>query len=344
MTFGNRSREKNMSKLTEMLAEKNVLLADGATGTNLFEMGLTSGMAPEIWNLELAENITRLHQSFVDAGSDILVTNSFGASARRLHLHDLQHRVHEINARAAEIAAQCAAKSGRNIVIAGSVGPTGDLFAPLGELTYEQAVEVFIEQIRGLKDGGADVAWIETMSAPEEIKAAAEAAAEVGLPFTVTVSFDTAGRSMMGLSPNDFATSMQALGTTPEAIGSNCGVGASDLLFALLTMMDAAKNMPVIAKANAGIPHVHGDSVKYSGTPDLMEDYARLAIDVGARIIGGCCGNSPEHVAKMRKGIDNHTKGERPTREEIEARLGPLVAPPSSGKKAEGTRRRRRST
>ncbi|VAW20461.1 Betaine--homocysteine S-methyltransferase, partial [hydrothermal vent metagenome] len=265
-----------MSKLTKMLAEKNILLADGATGTNLFEMGLVSGMAPEIWNLELAENITRLHQSFVDAGSDILVTNSFGASARRLHLHNLENRVHEINARAAEIAAQCAARSGRDIVIAGSVGPTGDLFAPLGELTYEQAVEVFIEQIRGLKDGGADVAWIETMSAPEEIKAAGEAAIEVGLPFTVTVSFDTAGRSMMGLAPDDFAKSMISLNPRPEAIGSNCGVGASDLLFALLSLVDSAGDVPVIAKANAGIPHVHGDSVRYSGTPDLMEDYARL--------------------------------------------------------------------
>ncbi len=333
-----------MSRLTRLLGEKKILLADGATGTNLFDMGLTSGMAPEIWNLELAQNITRLHRSFVDAGSDILVTNSFGASARRLHLHNLEGRVHEINARAAEIAAQCGAKSGREIVIAGSVGPTGDLFAPLGELTYEQAVEVFIEQIRGLKDGGADVAWIETMSAPEEINAAAQAASEVGLPFTITVSFDTAGRSMMGLSPADFARSMQALSPAPVAIGSNCGVGASDLLFALLALIDNAGDIPVIAKANAGIPHVHGDSVRYSGTPELMEDYARLAVDAGARIIGGCCGNSAEHVAFMRRGIDTHTKGVRPAREEIEARLGPLVSPPATGKKPQTGRRRRRAS
>ncbi len=333
-----------MSKLHEMLEKVPVLLADGATGTNLFDKGLESGMAPEIWNLELADNIRELHQSFVDAGSDILVTNSFGGSARRLHLHDLHTRVHEINARAAEIAAEIVAKSGRNMVVAGSVGPTGDLFAPLGEITYTQAVEVFIEQIAGLKAGGADVAWIETMSAPEEIDAAIEAANEVGLPYTVTVSFDTAGRSMMGLAPGAFATSMACKSPAPAAIGSNCGVGASDLLFALLDVVKNAGDIPVIAKANAGVPQVRGDSVHYSGTPDLMEDYARLAIDVGARIIGGCCGNTPEHVARMRKAIDTHKKSVSPSRAELEEALGALVAPPSTAGKEQSRRRRRRAS
>ncbi len=333
-----------MSKLHEMLEKVPVLLADGATGTNLFDKGLESGMAPEIWNLELGDNIRELHQSFVDAGSDILVTNSFGGSARRLHLHDLHTRVHEINARAAEIAAEIVAKSGRNMVVAGSVGPTGDLFAPLGEITYTQAVEVFIEQIAGLKAGGADVAWIETMSAPEEIDAAIEAANEVGLPYTVTVSFDTAGRSMMGLAPGAFATSMTAKSPAPAAIGSNCGVGASDLLFALLDVVKDAGDLPVIAKANAGVPQVRGDSVQYSGTPDLMENYARLAIDVGARIVGGCCGNRPEHVARMRKAIDTHKKGASPTRAELEEALGALVAPPSTAVREQSGRRRRRAS
>ncbi len=331
-----------MSKLLEMLEKRPVLLADGATGTNLFDKGLESGMAPEIWNLELAEHIRELHQSFVDAGSDLLVTNSFGGSARRLHLHDLHTRVHEINARAAEIAAEIVAKSGRDMVVAGSVGPTGDLFAPLGEITYQQAVEVFIEQIGGLKDGGADVAWIETMSAPEEIEAAIEAANEVGLPYTVTVSFDTAGRSMMGLAPDTFATSMLSKSPAPTAIGSNCGVGASDLLFALLDVVKNAGDLPVIAKANAGVPQVKGDSVHYSGTPGLMEDYARLAVDVGARIIGGCCGNTPEHVARMRKALDTHKRGATPSRMELEEVLGALVAPPATVSKEQSGRRRRR--
>ncbi len=331
-----------MSKLSEMLKEKPFLLADGATGTNLFEMGLTSGMAPEIWNLELKENILALHSSFIDAGSDLLVTNSFGASARRLHLHDLEKRVHEINARAAELAARAARGADRDILIAGSVGPTGDLFAPLGELTYDQAVEVFVEQIRGLKDGGADVAWIETMSAQEEIDAAIEAAVLVDIPYSVTVSFDTAGRSMMGLTPAGFARTMAGKTPLPSAMGSNCGVGASDLLFALLDLTENAGDIPVIAKANAGIPQVKGDAVQYSGTPDLMEEYARLAIDTGARIIGGCCGNSPQHVARMRKALDSHTRGEKPTRAQLEEKLGPLVAPPSEKAAGDGGRRRRR--
>ncbi len=332
-----------MSKLTQLLEKKQFLLADGATGTNLFDQGLEAGMAPDVWNIELPSKITALHKSFLDAGSDILVTNSFGASSRRLKLHNMQHRVHEINARAAEIAAEAAANIGREVVIAGSVGPTGDLFAPLGELTYEQAVEVFIEQIKGLKEGGADVAWIETMSAPEEIAAAAEAAIAVGLPYTVTVSFDTAGRSMMGLTPGDFGTTMKEKTPPPQAMGSNCGVGASDLLFALLGLTENAGDIPVIAKANAGIPHIKGDAVVYSGTPDLMETYACLAIDVGARIIGGCCGNRPEHVSRMRKALDSHTKGEKPTREILEEKLGALVSPPSTKTKAQGGRRRRRT-
>lgn len=331
-----------MNKLTDLLAEKGVLLADGATGTNLFEVGLTSGQAPELWNVEAPEKIRTLHKAFLDAGSDILVTNSFGGSARRLKLHALDTRVHELNAKAAELAANEAAKTGRSVVVAGSVGPTGDLFEPLGPLTFDQAVEVFIAQMQGLKDGGADVVWIETMSAPEEIAAAADAAVAVGMPYTVTVSFDTAGRSMMGLTPAAFADSMRTREVPPVAIGSNCGVGAADLVYALLDLVPHAGNIPVIAKANAGVPHVHGAEVCYTGSPELMEDYATMAMDAGAVIIGGCCGNTPNHVAHMRKAVNAHQKGTAPTLEEIVARLGALVAPPSEAKSERGGNRRRR--
>ncbi len=194
-----------MNKLNKLLKEKGILLADGATGTNLIPMGLDSGQAPEAWNFDHIDRIQKLHQSFIDAGSDILVTNSFGGTARRLHLHDLHDRVVEINKAAAEIAGDLVAKSGREIVVAGSVGPTGDLLVPLGELTYEGAVEAFEEQMTGLKQGGVDVAWIETMSSPEEIDAAIEAANKVGLDYVVTASFDTAGNTMMGHSPSAFA-------------------------------------------------------------------------------------------------------------------------------------------
>ena len=163
--------------LQTLLAEGRPLLADGATGTNLFAMGLVSGETPERWNAEHPDQIRALHQSFVDAGSDIILTNSFGGNRRRLMLHNLQDRAHELNKLAAEIARSVADKAGRKVVVAGSVGPTGDLLAPLGPLTEDEAVEVFVEQIEGLKAGGADVVWIETMSATEEIRAAARAAA-----------------------------------------------------------------------------------------------------------------------------------------------------------------------
>ena len=159
-----------------LLAEKGVLLADGATGTNLFAMGLEAGEAPELWNETAPEKIAALHQNFVDAGADIILTNSFGGTRHRLKLHHAQDRVHELNKRAAEIARAVADKAGRKVIVAGSVGPTGELLVPLGAMTYEDAVDAFAEQIEGLKAGGAEIAWIETMSAPDEIRAAAEAA------------------------------------------------------------------------------------------------------------------------------------------------------------------------
>ena len=155
------------------------------------------------WNETAPEKITALHQNFVDAGADIILTNSFGGTRHRLKLHHAQDRVHELNKRAAEIARAVADKAGRKVIVAGSVGPTGELLVPLGALTYDEAVDAFAEQIEGLKAGGAEVAWIETMSAPDEIRAAAEAAIRVGLPYTYTGSFDTAGRTMMGLLPKD---------------------------------------------------------------------------------------------------------------------------------------------
>src|SRR5262245_36908679 len=186
-----------------LLAEKGVLLADGATGTNLFAMGLEAGEAPELLNETAPETIAALHRNFIEAGADIILTNSFGGTRHRLKLHHAQDRVVELNRKAAEIARSVADKAGRKVIVAGSVGPTGELLQPLGAMTYDEAVNAFAEQIEGLKDGGAEIAWIETMSAPDEAKAAAEAAIRVGLPYTYTFSFDTAGRSMMGLAPKD---------------------------------------------------------------------------------------------------------------------------------------------
>ncbi|MBN9233774.1 MULTISPECIES: betaine--homocysteine S-methyltransferase [Phyllobacteriaceae] len=329
-----------------LIAEKGVLLADGATGTNLFAMGLPAGEAPEILNETAPETITRLHQGFVDAGADIILTNSFGGTRHRLKLHHAQDRVFELNKRAAEIARAVADKVGRRVIVAGSVGPTGELLIPLGALSYEEAVDAFAEQIEGLKAGGAEVAWIETMSAPDEIRAAAEAAIRVGLPYTYTGSFDTAGRTMMGLLPKDIHAVADGLAEAPLGVGANCGVGASDILASLLDMTEAKPEATVIVKGNCGIPEFRGTEIHYSGTPELMADYVRLAIDGGASIVGGCCGTSFLHLAAMRKALDVHKKAQRPTLETIVERIGPLrnkAATPNTAETAEGRRERRRT-
>ncbi len=310
--------------LSQLLAEKGVLLADGATGTNLFAMGLESGDAPEFWNADHPDRITKLHQDFVDAGSDIILTNSFGGTRQRLKLHNGQDRVHELNMKAARLARAVADKAPRKVIVAGSVGPTGELLQPLGALTHDEAVASFAEQMQGLKDGGADVAWIETMSAPEEIRAAVEAANRIGLPYVYTGSFDTAGRTMMGLHPRDIHHVADGLGDAPVAVGANCGVGASDMLSTLLDMSGAEPGAAIVVKANCGIPEFKGTEIVYSGTPELMAEYARLAMDAGARIIGGCCGTRCEHLAAMRQAIDTHAPAKRPTIEEIVEKVGPM--------------------
>ncbi|WP_457585887.1 betaine--homocysteine S-methyltransferase [Ensifer canadensis] len=310
--------------LSDLIAEKGVLLADGATGTSLFAMGLEAGEAPEIWNETRPENITKLHQDFVDAGADIILTNSFGGTRHRLKLHHAQDRVHDLNRRAAEIARAVADKAPRKVITAGSVGPTGELMIPLGALSYEDAVAAFVEQIEGLKAGGAEVAWIETMSSPDEIRAAAEAAAKVGLPYVYTGSFDTAGKTMMGLHPKDIHDVAKDLGDGPVAVGANCGVGASDILSSLLDMTAAKPEATVIVKGNCGIPEFRGSEIHYSGTPPLMAEYARLAADAGAKIIGGCCGTTCGHLAAMRVALDEHSLRERPSLDVIIERIGPL--------------------
>lgn len=310
--------------LKDLLASKDVLLADGATGTNLFAMGLEAGEAPELWLESHPERITKLHQDFVDAGADIILTNSFGGTRHRLKLHHAADRVFALNKRAAEIARAVADKAPRKVIVGGSVGPTGELLIPLGALSYEDAVDAFKEQIEGLKAGGADVAWIETMSSADEIKAAAEAATAVGLPFVYTGSFDTAGKTMMGLHPKDILKPAGDVGEGPVAIGANCGVGASDILSTLLDMKAANPDAIIVVKGNCGIPEFRGSEIHYSGTPELMAEYARLARDAGARIIGGCCGTSCEHLKAMRVALDEYTPGPKPTLEAIVEKIGPF--------------------
>ena len=308
--------------LSELLASRDWLLADGATGTNLFNMGLSSGDAPELWNADAPDKIRTLYRGAVEAGSDLFLTNTFGGNASRLKLHDAHTRVRELNRLGAELGREIADRAGRKVVVAGSVGPTGDIMVPMGSLTHELAVEMFHEQAEGLKEGGADVLWVETISAPEEYKAAAEAAALAGMPWCGTMSFDTAGRTMMGVTSAAMAQMVDKLKSPPLAFGANCGVGASDLLRTVLGFVDAGARTPIIAKGNAGIPKYVDGHIHYDGTPDLMAEYAVLARDCGARIIGGCCGTMPDHLRAMRTALETRAPGPRPSLDVIEAALG----------------------
>jgi 5-methyltetrahydrofolate--homocysteine methyltransferase len=308
--------------LSRLLADRDWLMADGATGTNLFNMGLSSGEPPELWNTDQPDNIRTLYRGAVEAGSDLFLTNTFGGNASRLKLHNAQGRVRELNRIGAELGREIADKAGRPVVVAGSVGPTGEIFEPMGTLTHAVAVEMFHEQAEGLKEGGADVLWIETISAPEEYTAAAEAAALAGMPWCGTMSFDTAGRTMMGVTSSAMAEMVERLPNPPLAFGANCGVGASDLMRTVLGFAATGTTRPLIAKGNAGIPKYHDGHIHYDGTPALMAEYAVLARDAGVRIIGGCCGTMPEHLRAMREALETRPKGPRPTLEDISAHLG----------------------
>lgn len=329
--------------LARLLSSRDWLLADGATGTNLFNMGLEAGEPPEMWNADHPDRIRALYAGAVDAGSDLFLTNSFGGNASRLRLHGAEGRVRELNRIAAEIGRDVADKAGRPVVVAGSVGPTGDIFVPMGTLTHSAAVEMFHEQAEGLKEGGADVLWVETMSAPEEYKAAAEAAALAGMPWCGTMSFDTAGRTMMGVTSAQMADMVEKLPNPPLAFGANCGVGASDLLRTVLGFAAQGTERPLIAKGNAGIPKYHDGHIHYDGTPALMAEYAVLARDAGVRIIGGCCGTAPDHLRAMRAALEERAPGPRPTLEAIAGALGAFSsASDGTGDDANAPRRERR--
>lgn len=307
----------------KMLAEKDVLLADGATGTSFFGMGLQSGDAPELWNVDYPERVAQHYQSFVDAGSDLILTNSFGGTRYRLKLHRAQDRVAELNIAAASILREVVSRCDREIVVAGSIGPTGEILAPLGDLQPEDAIAAFAEQALALEQGGADVIWIETMSSQEEVEYAVTGARQTSLPIVFTMSFDTNGRTMMGVGAADMMSLHQRLGV--HACGTNCGIGAAEVVAAIMNF-EASKgegNEPIlVAKANCGIPEFIGGEIRYNGTPEIMARYATMARDAGARIVGGCCGTSPQHVAAMRAALDQTPRGPAPTLDDVQRELG----------------------
>jgi 5-methyltetrahydrofolate--homocysteine methyltransferase len=328
--------------LRRRLAEEGLLLADGAMGTSLFAQGLVTGDNPELWNLERPERVAAVHEGFVAAGADIILTNSFGGNRYRLRLHGHEGRVRELNRAAAQLARRVADAAGRPVLVAGSIGPTGEILVPLGALDPGEAEQAFAEQAEALADGGAEVLWVETMSAWPELEAAVKGAARTGLEVVATMSFDTGGRTMMGLTPADAVRLAAALSPPPVAFGANCGVGPAQLVSSILAMHAAGTGLPLVAKGNCGIPEYQDGHIHYSGDAPTMASYARLARDAGARIIGGCCGTTATHLAAMRAAIDGTAPGPPPDLAALEAALGPL-GPQATGREASPRERRRRA-
>ncbi len=320
--------------LSRLLDQKEVVIADGAMGTNLFQLGLDKGASGEAWNVGYPDLVKSVHQSFVDAGSDILLTNTFGANRIRLALHKLPHRVRELNLAAARITRKVADGADRPIVVAGDIGPIGDILEPLGARTVAEAEDAFFEQAQALKEGGVDIAWIETMFADNELDAAVRAVHRAGLPYVATMTFDTAGRTMMGVRPEDAMRRVRDFEWKPIAFGANCGVGPSQLLDSVIGLVRGAENDGiVVAKSNCGIPVLDKDMrVSYNGTPEILATYACLARDVGARIIGGCCGTTAHHIKSMVDALSSRPKAAPPTYEDVEKKLGPLKITTKLGK------------
>ena len=318
-----------MNKIEKLIADKGCLIADGATGTNLFSMGLDSGHPPELWNIEFPERVFHNHQNFIAAGSDLILTNSFGANRFRLALHKAEDQVHELNLEAANIARKAADLSERTILVAGSIGPTGEILEPLGELSKTEAESAFTDQALALKEGGVDLAWIETMSSQEEMESAILACKNAGLPIVCTYSFDTHGKSMMGLEPKELVKLAEQ--HSPEIIGygANCGIGAAELIGSILCLSKSRKNhaMHIVAKGNCGIPEFIDGEITYNGTEEIMAAYACYARKLGATIIGGCCGTKKEHVKARANALKENTM-------ECPLKLDPIIK--SMGEMTEG--------
>ncbi len=312
--------------LIRLLEQKEVVIADGAMGTNLFLLGLGKGDNAAAWNVERPDAVRSIHQGFVDAGSDILLTNTFGANRIRLALHHLDARAREFNIAGARIAREVADAAGRTVVVAGDIGPIGDVLEPLGSRSVQEAEDAFYEQAQALKEGGVDIAWIETMFADNELEAAVRAVHRAGLEYVATMTFDTEGRTMMGVRPEEAMRRARELPWKPLAFGANCGVGPSQLMDSVIGLVRGADAQAiVVAKSNCGIPVLDDNMrVGYSGTPEVLATYACMARDAGARIIGGCCGTTPEHIRSIVAALAQRPKRPPPSYQEIEQRLGPV--------------------
>jgi 5-methyltetrahydrofolate--homocysteine methyltransferase len=287
----------------ELVAENHTIIADGAMGTMLFANGLLFGDPPEVWNLSKPDIVRRIHRGYLDAGSQIIMTNTFGGNRMRLSLHGLESRVAELNQTAAILVRSEVDAAGGTALVAGDIGPSGAILAPTGTLDYDEAVDIFAEQAAALVAGGVDLIWIETMSDLNEIKAAIEGVRRVspGIALITTMTFDTRGYTMMGVSPEQALASLTAWGA--DAIGGNCGNGPDELIAVVKKMQAAGPTVPLVAKSNAGMPELVDMRAVYRASPEVMADAAVEMRDSGASIVGGCCGTTPEHLARITASV-----------------------------------------
>ena len=285
----------------ERLAAGDVMVSDGATGTNYQSMGMEIGVAPEEWVFDRPANVLALHRAFVEAGSDIILTCTFGGTRVRMRDNPYADRAPELNRRAAALACEAAVQR-PGVFVAGSMGPTGMLCEPLGELTHADAVATYAEQAAALTAGGVDFLLLETFFALEEATAAIEGVKQASnLPLIVSFSYDQGTRTMMGLRPAQVVEAIAPLGVA--AIGANCGKALDTMVTVLDEMLAARGGLPIWIKPNAGLPRMIGDVAAYDLTPEQMGEYAARFVRAGAQIVGGCCGSSPAHVAAIARAV-----------------------------------------
>lgn len=286
-----------------LIAEGGPILTDGAMGTMLFSNGLQFGDPPEVWNETQPEVIRRIQRGYIEAGSRILLTNTFGGNRLRLGLHRLDTRVAEINRAAAFLLRTEVDNAGKRALVAGDIGPSGAIMAPVGTLSHDEAVSVFAEQAAALVAGGVDLIWIETMSDLAEVRAAMEGVrvASPDIPIVTTMTFDTRGSTMMGVSPEQAVRAMVGWGA--DAVGGNCGNGPDELITVMERMRAVDKDAILVAKSNAGMPELVDLRAVYRADPAMMASQAAAMHAAGATIVGGCCGSTPEHIGAMREAL-----------------------------------------
>jgi len=292
-----------MNRWQTFIERNGAALADGAMGTMLFDQGLESGGSPELWNIEQPDRVGAVHRGYLEAGAELILTNTFGGNRFRLALHGLEGRVEELNRAGARIAREAAAAAGQGALVAGDIGPSGGILEPLGDLAFEAAVSGFAEQARALIGSEVDVIWIETMSDLEEVRAAMEGVRRVSptIPLLTTMTFDTRGHTMMGVSPEQAVDALHGWGAA--AVGGNCGNGPEEILEVIEKMKRRAPQVRLVAKANAGVPAWKNGRAAYGAGPEEMAAYAAAVAERGAWLIGACCGSTPAHLRAMAESL-----------------------------------------